>query len=383
MTEEMRAYIDATAGTTDGTLVSVEGANTLPIPFAALNASVPVALRCTTGYEAPGSVVITAPELFEVSLTGTSSWGSTVTLSYVGDDNVRLWVRQVNAIPRDSSPYVLLGVDYGTALVDNAPSQVTGLAATNGNAQSVLTWDAATDNVGATGYKVYKDGTLLHTLGNVLTYTATGLTNGTTYAFTVRAFDAEGNLGAASAAANATPTAVLFFDDFNRADGALGANWSDPAGYASVYQNKLTLSIEGYSVIASAAGWIEDVKVTVIAVSGGYLGMILCRSQGLGNASQYAESGAYFLQFDSSFGSIRLGRVSAGYNTFLGDIWYKGSAFAAGDTVSISTVGTAIKGYHNGVLRCSATDSTYSGGYCGIHGRSVTGSDDFTVEAAS
>ena len=114
---DIRAYIDATAGFTDGTLVSVEGANTLPIPFAAIGASVPVALRCTTGYEAPGAVTITAPTLFEVSAGG-ETWGSTCELASVSDTNAALFVRQRNAIPNGSSPYALLHIDYGAALID-------------------------------------------------------------------------------------------------------------------------------------------------------------------------------------------------------------------------------------------------------------------------
>ncbi|GAA3591137.1 malectin domain-containing carbohydrate-binding protein [Flavivirga amylovorans] len=56
-----------------------------------------------------------------------------------------------------------------------------------------LSWTAATDNVAVTGYKVYKEGVLETTLGNVLIYQVTGLTGSTAYNFTVTALDAVGN----------------------------------------------------------------------------------------------------------------------------------------------------------------------------------------------
>ena len=56
-----------------------------------------------------------------------------------------------------------------------------------------LSWTQSTDNVGVTGYEVYKDGVLEATLGNVLSYRVNGLTSGTTYSFKIKAFDAAGN----------------------------------------------------------------------------------------------------------------------------------------------------------------------------------------------
>ncbi len=56
-----------------------------------------------------------------------------------------------------------------------------------------LSWTAATDNIGVTGYKVYKGGVLEATLGNVLAYQVTNLTPATTYNFTVTALDSAGN----------------------------------------------------------------------------------------------------------------------------------------------------------------------------------------------
>lgn len=56
-----------------------------------------------------------------------------------------------------------------------------------------LSWTGATDDTAVTGYRIYKDGALEATLGNVGTYQVTGLSAGTGYSFTVTALDAAGN----------------------------------------------------------------------------------------------------------------------------------------------------------------------------------------------
>lgn len=59
---------------------------------------------------------------------------------------------------------------------------------------TTLTWTAATDNVGVTDYKVYRDSTPLTTVtSGVYSYNVTGLAAGTVYTFTVQAGDSAGN----------------------------------------------------------------------------------------------------------------------------------------------------------------------------------------------
>ena len=59
-----------------------------------------------------------------------------------------------------------------------------------------------------TAYKVYRGGTLVATLGNVTSYSDTGLTGSTTYSYTVAACDAAGNCSVASTAAVAITQAA-------------------------------------------------------------------------------------------------------------------------------------------------------------------------------
>src|SRR5438034_505941 len=93
------------------------------------------------------------------------------------------------------------------------PSAPTNLAATSGNAQVGLTWQAPASNGGSpiTNYRIYRGTssngeTLLATIGNVLTYSDTSVTNGVTYYYQVSAMNGAGE-GPRSNEASATPTA--------------------------------------------------------------------------------------------------------------------------------------------------------------------------------
>ncbi len=70
-----------------------------------------------------------------------------------------------------------------------------------------LTWDAATDNVGVTGYDIYRGGVLLATT-SATAYTNTELTASTLYSYTVKARDAAGNVSEASSVVSATTQAA-------------------------------------------------------------------------------------------------------------------------------------------------------------------------------
>ncbi|WP_433226801.1 glycosyl hydrolase family 18 protein [Actinomadura formosensis] len=85
-----------------------------------------------------------------------------------------------------------------------APTAPSGLTSTGKTATSVsLSWNAATDNVGVTGYDVYNGGT------KATSVTGTGATIGglsakTAYTFTVKAKDAAGNTSPASNSVSVT-----------------------------------------------------------------------------------------------------------------------------------------------------------------------------------
>jgi chitodextrinase len=86
-----------------------------------------------------------------------------------------------------------------------APTGPASLSATPTSSTTVqLSWPAAADNVGVAGYRVYRGGSQIAQL-SALSYTDTGLTPSTTYAYQVRAYDAAGNVGAPASASATTP----------------------------------------------------------------------------------------------------------------------------------------------------------------------------------
>src|SRR5438876_191301 len=88
-----------------------------------------------------------------------------------------------------------------------APSVPTGLtAAAVSSSQINLSWTASSDNVGVSGYRVFRGGTQIATTSTT-SYANTGLSPSTTYSYTVAAFDAAGNLSAQSSSASATTPA--------------------------------------------------------------------------------------------------------------------------------------------------------------------------------
>jgi chitodextrinase len=86
------------------------------------------------------------------------------------------------------------------------PSAPTGLFATAGDTQVSLSWNASTDNIGVAGYRVFRNGTQVAQV-TTTTVNDTGLTDGTTYSYFVKAFDAAGNVSLASTAVSSTPAA--------------------------------------------------------------------------------------------------------------------------------------------------------------------------------
>lgn len=97
---------------------------------------------------------------------------------------------------------------FATSTPDTqVPTAPTGLAATPVSASQInLNWNASTDNIAVTGYQIFRNGVQVATSTGV-SYNNTGLTASTTYAFTVKALDAAGNVSAASNSVSATTLA--------------------------------------------------------------------------------------------------------------------------------------------------------------------------------
>jgi len=83
-----------------------------------------------------------------------------------------------------------------------APSVPSGLNMTSNTTNSIrIAWTASTDNVGVTGYRVYRNGTLAGT-STTNSYTDSGLVANTAYSYTVSAYDAAGGASTQSTASS-------------------------------------------------------------------------------------------------------------------------------------------------------------------------------------
>ena len=142
-------------------------------------------------------------------VTGTITIPASATL---GTTRMRVSMKY-NGIPTscEAIPYGQVE-DYSVNIVNattdtTAPTAPTTLVA-SGTTQTTttLSWNVATDNIGVTGYNVYRGTTLLGSVSTT-TFNVTGLTAATSYTFTVKAKDAAGNISVASNAVTVTSTA--------------------------------------------------------------------------------------------------------------------------------------------------------------------------------
>jgi chitodextrinase len=116
------------------------------------------------------------------------------------------WIGGVGLGVNSFSATVNGGGNPGDTQAPTTPGQPNATNVTSNSAQ--LSWSASSDNVGVTGYDVYRQqgggqATLLTTVSGT-SYAATGLSPSTTYGFSVRARDAAGNQSAASATRSVT-----------------------------------------------------------------------------------------------------------------------------------------------------------------------------------
>jgi fibronectin type 3 domain-containing protein len=157
--------------------------------------------------------------------------GSTTTYSDTSVSPATQYTYTVTAI--DAAGNESVASDPATALSsDTVPPQppTTVTATAVSDTQINLSWSGATDNIGVTGYQIFRNGsaTPIATVGaSPTSYSDTGLTGGTTYSYTIKAVDAAGNVSDASAAASATTT--VFTDGFET--GNL-SKWTSVAGLA-------------------------------------------------------------------------------------------------------------------------------------------------------
>ncbi|MET1053596.1 MAG: RICIN domain-containing protein [Mycetocola sp.] len=139
-----------------------------------------------------------------------------------------------------------------------APSAPALTGSVSGTTAS-LSWSAATDAVGVSGYVVYRNGAqIAEVASTVRTYSNTGLATGTTYAYTVRAKDAANNVSAVS---NTVSLSTIPSLSCSSSTWMATFSWTTPTG---VTQSSLryNLYVNGVQLSHSADGWNSYVQLT-------------------------------------------------------------------------------------------------------------------------
>jgi len=209
------------------TVWAIDAAGNASGPSTAVSATTAPGLD-TTPPSTPSNVAANAVSTSQISLSWSASTDNVIVAGYRVYRNGALVIAVA-----DTTPYLDSGLlpstqySYNVDAIDasgnvsglSATSSVTTLAAPDTTAPSTptgltanavspnqinLSWSASTDNAAVTGYRVFRGGALLITLGNVTTYQNTGLTASTSYTYRVRAIDAAGNVSGQSTAASAT-----------------------------------------------------------------------------------------------------------------------------------------------------------------------------------
>lgn len=150
-------------------------------------------------------------------------------------------------------------------ILDTTPPSVpTNLAAVNITTTGMtLTWTSSTDNVGVTGYSVYRDSTLTgSTGGNVTQLAVNGLTAATFYSFYVTAFDSSGNVSQGSSAlqvSTSEPGQVIIWTNEN--SNLPNVNWQSNDLYTAGMVGLGTTPNQNYRL--SVNGNIRAKEITV------------------------------------------------------------------------------------------------------------------------
>jgi hypothetical protein len=134
-----------------------------------------------------------------------------VSLGVLNGQPVAIWgeielaaLRQVYVAQWNGSNWVQLPGTGGPADI-TPPTAPTKLTATPiSSSQINVSWTGSTDNVGVTGYYVYRNSAQVGNVTAVLSFQDTGLNPGTTYSYTVAAYDAAGNVSVKSTVAKGT-----------------------------------------------------------------------------------------------------------------------------------------------------------------------------------
>jgi minor extracellular protease Epr len=260
------AYASSAPATLDFSISASPSALTIP---AGASGSSTITVTSLNGFSGTVSLVASAPsgwtaQLDKIVLTigGSAPLTDSSTLTITVPSTTAAGAYAVTVTGTNGS---LSHSATVTVNVQTVPSAPQNLKATAGNAQVTLSWSAPSSDGGSaiTNYNIYR-GTVsgaetpLTTIGNVLTYTDTGLTNGQIYYYQVTAVNSIGESNRSNEA-NATPSASIVK--------TLSVTVkTDKATYSRGSNVRITVTVKDSSTGNGLQG--ASVKVTVYYPSG-------------------------------------------------------------------------------------------------------------------
>jgi chitodextrinase/lysophospholipase L1-like esterase len=147
--------------------------------------------------------------------------------------------------------YSALNLGAADAAAPSVPNGLTGVGVSA--SQINLSWGASTDDVGVTGYQVFRNGVALATTASTM-YQDTGLAPSTTYSYTVLAYDAANNQSAQSAAALAATLSAPRITALSW-NAAFPAAWNVPITFTAIGTGGAALEFKFLSY-STATGWV-------------------------------------------------------------------------------------------------------------------------------
>lgn len=259
----------------------------------------------------------------------------------------------------------------------SAPSVPGNVRVTSTTSSSVtIAWNASTDNVGVTGYDVYRGSALAgSTNGSTLTFTNTGLNANTSYSYTVKAKDAAGNASAASTAVSATtsapaadqtaPSAPASLRSTATSSTSVSLAWNAATdnvgvtGYDVYRGTTLALSVTGTA--ATITGLTASTAYSFTVKAKDAAGNVSAASNTLSVTTSPANTGGgslpkhtltgYWQNFVNGATNVKLGDVPSEYDIIVVSFAEMDSAKPGGVTFSVdSGLSSALGGYTNANL---------------------------------
>lgn len=407
----LKIVTGGTTGVANGTLVSSGN----PLVIVSLNTAIDAHIRCDDGYWSNDQDFDLPAEL-EVSFDGGSVWygndDEPITAPEIYAVNYPIKIRQTTAAVSTSGSFVTDGTYTAIAALSTPTLTATVIS----SSQIDLSWTNVANEDASPGYTLQRGtdgvtyGTTVGTYAqNVTTASDTGLSTSTHYYYRVKAEGSGRYSDSGWGTDDDTTSSNLYRDDtFTDSDGVSleahtptgtnpGGSWTfdynpgTPISALKVKSNRAmtilssgapaAITVEASLSGSSNANCAAESDIYVHSILSGAATLIGCRRSGT-----YANRYMYrFVMLGD--GSLTLGKIVNGSYTALDT---DTQSISAGQTYTlrVEASSTTIKGYVNGVEKCSTTDSTVTsgGGLCvqlsgpttGLIGDSPTG---FAIDA--